>query len=211
MGSITLELHAHPFAFMSEEAIVQQDQKAARDRELVLSLKRRDPQAMLDLYDRYGKLIYSVILRAVSDGGIAEDITQEAFLRIWNRVGTFDEEKGKLEGWLVTVARNRAFDYLRSVRNSPQMSRVSLEDLERMGLFSSDENQADRIAQKNAVSHALKSLGEDQREVIELTHFEGLTQTEIAEKLRKPLGTVKGLVRSALKSLRTAMVGAGVQ
>ena len=164
----------------------------------------------MDLYDRYGKLIYSVIFRAVSDSGIAEDITQEAFLRIWNRVATFDEEKGNLEGWVVTVARNRAFDYLRSRRNTPQIATASLEDLERTGVFASGENPADRIAKKNAVSAALKTLGDDQREVIELTHFEGLTQTEIAEKLHKPLGTVKGLARSALKSLRASMVGLAV-
>ena len=165
----------------------------------------------MDLYDRYGKLIYSVILGAVRDAATAEDITQEAFLRIWNRVGTFDEEKGKLEGWLVTVARNRAFDHLRSLRKSPQLSSASLEDLERTGLFAVNENQAERIARKSAVRDALKSLEEDQRAVIELTHFEGMSQTEIAEQLKKPLGTVKGLVRSALKSLRSAMAGAGVQ
>ncbi|MBV8707277.1 MAG: sigma-70 family RNA polymerase sigma factor [Acidobacteriaceae bacterium] len=189
---------------MSEEPALNPDCK------LVRRLKQRDPQAMMDLYDRYGKLIYSVIFRAVNNSAIAEDITQEAFLRVWNRVGTFDEEKGRFEGWLVTVARNRAFDYLRSMRSSPSVSTVSLDDLERTGFISSNESQSDRIARERTVIAALRNLNREQREVIELTHFEGMSQTEIAQKLQKPLGTVKSLVRSALKSLRTAMVGAGI-
>ena len=179
-----------------------------QDRELVRRLKSRDGQAMVSLYDKYGGLVYSVILRAVADRATAEDLVQETFLRIWNRVQTFDDEKGRFEGWLVTVARNRAFDYLRSVKNHPAQSFGRLEDLEQAGCFlNKDErqgDQADRIARQKAVGQALQSLNEDQRRVIELTHFEGMTQTEISEKLNKPLGTVKSLVRSALKSLRTA-------
>jgi len=94
------------------------------------------------------------------------------------------------------------------VKNHPAQSFGRLEDLEQAGCFlNKDErqgDQADRIARQKAVGQALQSLNEDQRRVIELTHFEGMTQTEISEKLNKPLGTVKSLVRSALKSLRTA-------
>lgn len=187
------------------------DPVSSPDRKLVLSLKRRDPQAMVDLYGRYGKLLYSIIFRAVGVSSTAEDITQETFLRVWNRIGTFDDNKGNLEGWLVTVARNRAFDYLRSKHNSFEVSPDSLERVERSEFSANEDNPADRIARQRAVSRALEGLTRDQREVIELTHFEGMSQTEIAEKLRKPLGTVKGLVRSALKSLRTALVGVSAQ
>jgi len=177
------------------------------DRDLVKRLKLRDSQAMVALYDKYGGLVYSVVFRAVANQAIAEDLTQETFFRIWNRIHTFDEERGRLEAWLVTVARNRAFDYLRSMRNRPAQVATRLEDLEHAGFFVSSDNQAERIAQENAVAEALKNLNQDQREVIELTHFQGMTQTEIAEKLAKPLGTVKGLVRSALKNLRAAAAG----
>ncbi len=176
-----------------------------QERRLVQRLKQRDPNAMMELYERYGRLLYSIVLRAVNDSAAAEDITQEAFLRVWNRVGSFEEEKGNFEGWLVTVARNRAFDYLRVVRNAPEVSSINLTDLERSSLFSTDESQADRFAAEDAVRNALNGLNDEQRQVIELTHYEGMTQTEIAGKLRKPLGTVKGLVRSALKSLRSTM------
>src|SRR5215470_12097564 len=84
------------------------------DRELVERLQRREPQALAELYDRYGRLVYSLILRVVRDAGIAEDLVQETFLRVWNRVQGFDAGKGSIGPWLLAVARNRAIDYLRS-------------------------------------------------------------------------------------------------
>ena len=201
MASVSLSCELHRFVEMSGNS------EQNRDRILIGRLKARDPNAMVDLYDRYGKLVYSVIRRAVNNTLTAEDLTQEAFLRIWNRIGTFDEEKGRLEGWLVTVARNRALDHLRACQANPPIAATDLDDLERTGLFSRNESHIDRLAQQQAVQDALRNLSQEQREVIELTHFEGLTQTEIAAKLGRPLGTVKGLVRSALKSLRTAMAG----
>src|ERR1700761_9256802 len=110
------------------------------DKHLVQRLKSRDGQAMVALYDKYGSLVYSVIFRAVAERATAEDLTQETFLRIWNRIHTFDEEKGKLQSWLVTVARNRAFDHLRSIRNQAIQSSAPLEDLERAGCFAGPEN-----------------------------------------------------------------------
>jgi RNA polymerase sigma-70 factor (ECF subfamily) len=174
-----------------------------QDRELIRQLKQRDGSAMLALYDRYGGLLYSVVYRAVRDQSTAEDLVQETLLRVWNRIQTFDGEKGSLSGWLVTIARNRAFDHLRSMRSGPQ-SFSDLDEAERLGLCPAHEPDGDRIAKQRAVAQALESLNDAQRDVIELTHFEGMTQTEIAHKLNKPLGTVKGLVRSALKVLRTA-------
>ena len=179
------------------------------DQEIARRLKQRDPNAMAELYDKYGGLLYSVILRSVSNQSTAEDLVQETFLRIWNRIHTFDLERGRLEGWMVTIARNRAIDYLRSLRSQPGESGTSLEDLEHSGLFVTRETEAERLTRKNAVGAALDSLNESQREVLELTHFQGLTQTEIADRLQKPLGTVKSLVRSALKILRTSAVEAG--
>jgi len=179
------------------------------DRELAERLKQRDAGAMAELYDKYGGLLYSVILRAVTNPATAEDLVQETFLRIWNRIHTFDTEKGRLEGWIVTIARNRAIDYLRSLRSQPGESSATLEDLEHSGLFVTRETEADRLTRRKAVGDALERLSEEQRAVLELTHFQGLTQTEIAERMHKPLGTVKSLVRSALKLLRTSVVEAG--
>ena len=87
---------------------------AEDDTGLVARLQRRDPQALGELYDRYGRLTFSLILRVVRDAGIAEDLVQETFLRVWNRVHGFDAQKGSIGPWLLAVARNRAIDYLRS-------------------------------------------------------------------------------------------------
>src|SRR5271167_861764 len=84
------------------------------DPELVQRLQRRDPQALAELYDRYGRIVFSLILRVVRDVGIAEDLVQETFLRVWNRVQGFEAGKGSIGPWLLAVARNRAIDYLRS-------------------------------------------------------------------------------------------------
>jgi RNA polymerase sigma-70 factor (ECF subfamily) len=180
---------------------------AKDDQALVSRLKQREASAMATLYDRFGGLLYSVIYRAVRDQSTAEDLVQETFFRIWNRIHTFDGEKGRLEAWLVTIARNRAFDYLRSVRGLGN-DITSFDELERAGHFTAGSGpRTDYVVQQRTVQQALTSLNESQREVIELTHFEGMTQAEIADKLNKPLGTVKGLVRSALRVLREAAGG----
>ncbi len=172
---------------------------------LIERLKCRESQAMADLYDRYKRLVYSIIYQAVREQGVAEDLTQETFWRIWNRIQTFDSEKGKLEPWIATIARNRAVDHLRSVRNSQQFS---FETIETNALFFSTQSHASQIERENRVLKALTSLSPAQREVIEMAHYQGLTQTEIAEALQRPLGTVKGMLRGALKVLRGAMEGA---
>ena len=148
-------------------------------------------------------------MRAVTNPATAEDLVQETFLRIWNRIHTFDTDRGRLEGWIVTIARNRAIDYLRSLRSQPNESSATIEDLEHSGFFVTHETEAERLTRSKAVGAALDRLSDAQREVLELTHFQGLTQTEIAERMHKPLGTVKSLVRSALKLLRASVVEAG--
>src|ERR1700756_4716057 len=84
------------------------------DTSLVARMRGRDPLALAELYDRYGRVVYALILRVVRDTGIAEDLVQETFLRVWNRVHGFDAQKGSIGPWLLAIARNRAIDYLRS-------------------------------------------------------------------------------------------------
>src|SRR5947209_17849419 len=95
-------------------AVLQVALRMKDDAALAARLKDRDTRAMSDLYDRYGRLAYSVIFRIVRNGAAAEDLVQETFLRVWNRVQSFDAEKGALGHWVLTVARNRAIDYLRT-------------------------------------------------------------------------------------------------
>src|SRR5580704_13530939 len=171
------------------------------DPELVARLQRRDPQALAELYDRYGRLVYSLIVRVVRDGAIAEDLVQETFLRVWNRVHGFDGDKGSIGPWLLAVARNRAIDYLRS-SSGRERNAVEFEETDHPALYTDMER--DILSSDNArvLKGALNKLSPNLRQVIELAYFEGLTQTEMAERMGQPLGTVKTWVRAALKSLR---------
>ncbi len=177
------------------------------DAEVILidRLQHRDPTALADLYDQYGRLAYCLIVRMVRDVEIAEDLVQETFLRVWTCVGQFDAGRGALRPWLLTVARNRAIDYLRASDDrwsgySPRLGETEnpkpLADLER----------SVRISGKTRnLWGALEKLSVNQRRVTGLAYFEGYSQTEMAAKLAQPLGTVKTWVRSALKILREGL------
>ena len=172
------------------------------DSGLAERLKRREPQAMGDLYDRYGRLAYSLILRIVRDPEMAEDLVQETFIRVWSRAQAFDSERGALGPWLLAVARNRAIDYLRSVDGRMARSSYELVEMENPALFANLESQVMVSELAGRVRRVMSKLNSSQRSVIELAYFEGLSQTEMAEKLGQPLGTIKTWVRTALKNLR---------
>jgi RNA polymerase sigma-70 factor (ECF subfamily) len=169
--------------------------------DLVARLQNRDPQALADLYDRYGRLAYSLVLRVVRDSGAAEDLVQETFLRVWNRVHGFDAQRGAIGPWLLAVAHNCAIDYLRST-GERQRNMLELFETEDPACFIDMEQDLLFSDRARRVKDALDKLPDNQREVIELAYFEGLSQTEMAERMGQPLGTVKTRVRAALKRLR---------
>jgi RNA polymerase sigma-70 factor (ECF subfamily) len=181
---------------------------AEGDPDLIGRMQRRDPQALAELYDRYGRVAYSLILRVVRDTGIAEDLVQETFLRVWNRVQGFDAGKGSLGPWLLAVARNRAIDYLRSA-GGRERNAVEFEESDHPALYTDMEKDILVSDKARLVKTAMEKLSPNQRQVIELAYFEGLSQTEMAERMGQPLGTVKTWVRSALKNLRDEL-GAAV-
>jgi RNA polymerase sigma-70 factor (ECF subfamily) len=182
--------------------ILQVFLRLAEDPSLVRRLKAHEPKAMNDLYDRYGRVAYSLIYRIVRNSSTAEDLVQETFLRVWNRVQSFDAERGALGAWVLTVARNRAIDYLRSVDGRMEASAIELDHLERPGLFAKLDATALAIDRVRRLKSAFEKLTPAQRQVIELAYYEGMSQTEMAERLKQPLGTVKTWTRSALKVLR---------
>jgi RNA polymerase sigma-70 factor (ECF subfamily) len=165
---------------------------------------------MSDLYDRYGRLAYSLIYRVVRNGAAAEDLVQETFLRVWNRVQSFDRQKGALGPWILTVARNRAIDYLRSIDGRMSAGALELDKVENPALFSDFSDSALSIDRARRLKGAFEKLNANQRMVIELAYFEGLSQTEMAAQMKQPLGTVKTWVRSALKVLREELTEAAV-
>jgi RNA polymerase sigma-70 factor (ECF subfamily) len=172
------------------------------DRNLAERLKRREPAAMAQLYDSYSKLAFSLIYRIVRDVGVAEDLVQETFLRVWNRAQGFDAGRGALGPWLLAVARNRAIDYIRSSGGKIARGSLDLESAEHPSTFVNFESDLLTRDREMRVRKAIDRLNENQRHVIELAYFEGLSQSEMAERMGQPLGTVKTWVRSALKNLR---------
>jgi len=190
--------------------ILQVILRLADDADLVRRLKARDPKSMSELYDRYGRLAYSLIYRVVRNPSAAEDLLQETFMRVWNRVGSFDAERGALGPWVLAVARNRAIDYLRSVDGRMQAGAVDLDRIEHPAHFCGIESSALAIDRVRRLKSAFEKLSPNQRMVIELAYYEGMSQTEMAERLKQPLGTVKTWTRSALKTLRDELGEAAI-
>jgi RNA polymerase sigma-70 factor (ECF subfamily) len=171
-------------------------------------LRRRDAQAMAELYDAYGRAVYSLISRIVGDQAVAEDLTQETFLRIWNQAQAFDAARGSPAAWILTVARNRAIDWKRSLEGKAGRASWEVWDDERPAHFVDIEKQLITADQARRVRRAMEKLSDKQRSVIELAYFEGLTQSEMAARTGQPLGTIKTWVRAALEVLRRELGGA---
>ncbi len=177
---------------------------ALEDGDVVVRLQRREPQALAELYDRYGGMIYRLVLRIVRDTGIAEDLVQETFLRAWNRAGGFDSERGAAGPWLLAIARNRAIDHLRS-QSRRGANTMELNEAEHPARFVDFPAEALNFDLARQVKRALEQLHADQRVAIELAYFEGLSQSEIAARMGQPLGTVKTWMRRAMLRMRESM------
>jgi len=177
---------------------------AMEDGDVVLRLQRREPQALAELYDRYGGMIYRLALRIVRDTGIAEDLVQETFLRAWNRAGAFDSERGAAGPWLLAIARNRALDYLRA-QSRRGANMMELNETEHPARFVGLPAEALNFDMARQVKRALEQLSADQRVAIELAYFEGMSQPEIAERMGQPLGTVKTWMRRAMLRMRESL------
>jgi RNA polymerase sigma-70 factor, ECF subfamily len=183
--------------------------KDTDDAELIQKLGARDPDALAVLYDRYGHLAYSLLVRITRDKSIAEDLVQELFIRVWNRTQNFDPRKGKLSVWILSIARNIAIDHIRSAQARFQSNQRSLEQTDQLSFSYKPQEPESIIDNAKAVRQAFSELNSKQRKVLEMAYFEGFSQSEIAARLQEPLGTVKSWMRSAIERLRTA-VKAGV-
>ena len=174
------------------------------DEELLGRAARIDPAAFAELYDRHSVAAFSLARRIVG-GAHAEDAVQEAFLSVWRGVKRYDAARGPVRTWLLSIVRLRSIDELRKLEVHGRR-RAEAEGLEE-SLTAPDlpEAHALHAEQSAAVRTALATLSDDQRRVLELAYFSGLTQAEIAERLELPLGTVKGRTRLSLEKLRAAL------
>lgn len=165
---------------------------------LITRIRAGDESAMADLYDRYSGIVYGVALRVLGNTSAAEDVVQEVFLQLWRNPQAFDPDRGKLAPWLAVIARNRAIDLLRK--------RPMEDDIDELPI-STGVDLEDEASQRLAIGKVRGVLGQlpaDQRKLLEMAFFEGLTHTEIASKTGEPLGTVKTRIRSGLMALRKA-------
>ena len=177
------------------------------DAALVALVARRDEAALAALYDRYSRLVYSVAMRIVGQRQTAEDITLDAFQKVWQAAYTFQQERGRFVTWLISVTRHRAIDELRRLGARPEGASVELNQG-----FDTSPSREDAVEdvvwlahRREAVRRALADLPEPQRQALELAYFHGLTQQEIAARLDTPLGTVKTRMRLGMQKLRNAL------
>jgi RNA polymerase sigma factor (sigma-70 family) len=176
------------------------------DEALLALCSRGDEAALGEVYDRYGRVAYGLALRIVRDRALAEDVVQEAFLAVWRSAGAFLAERGKPSTWILTFVHRRAVDL---VRREQRRRAEPLDDVAQPAGESTDE-EAWLRAQRQVVQGALRKLPPEQREAIELAYYGGLTQSELAERLGLPLGTIKSRMFAGLKRLRELLAEAGL-
>lgn len=175
------------------------------DEALVGRVVAGEEAALEALYDRYGRRVYSLALTMLHDPGAAEEVTQEVFLSVWRRAASYRKERGRLATWILSIAHHRAVDALRSRRRRTQQDEPMDERMERSFadvLTESPDNAAVLQEEGHYVRQALQELPPEQKKVLVLAYYHGLTQGEIAQKLGHPLGTVKTRMRLGIHKLR---------
>jgi RNA polymerase sigma-70 factor (ECF subfamily) len=183
------------------------DYKKFDDAALLRLIARTQEQALGELYDRYRRLVYSMALNATGDAGLAEEITQDVFLRVWNKAETYRPEQGKVVTWLSSIARYRSIDLLRRQAIRPEGNRAAW--TEEGNSLPSDgpdiEGEVMISQRKQKVRRAINQLPAEQRQALAYAYFQGYSHSEIAEALNEPLGTVKTRIRLAMQKLRNLL------
>jgi RNA polymerase sigma-70 factor (ECF subfamily) len=180
-------------------------EESPNEQDLILRLARGDERAFLALYDRFAPRVHGLALRILGDKMAAEDVTQETFLKIWARARTFSPGRGSAAGWLLTVARRAALDRLRLDGRQPQLADTGEDALARI----SDPQSQSQESRWRSLRFALAEIPAEQRQVIALAYYFGLSQSQIAEHLGIPLGTVKTRMRLGMAKLRQAVLEDG--
>lgn len=160
---------------------------------------------MAQLYDRYRVILFGLLMRILNNREEAEDVLQELFMQVWRRATDFDENRGKPFSWLVTMARSRAIDRLRTLAARERVAVAGARD--ESEAISDAAMDAFRSEQRGLVTNALAQLPDEQQRPLMLAYFDGLTQSEIATQLGAPLGTVKTRMRNGMIKLRELLAG----
>jgi RNA polymerase sigma-70 factor (ECF subfamily) len=175
------------------------------DAALMERLVQRDAEALETLYDRHSRAVFSLVYRIVQQRPTAEEVTQDIFLQLWRNARLYDAQRGPLQPWLLTLARNRALDTLRLKRERQRSREDDFGARELVCTAPDPETLADREDRAEKVRGVMAELPAQQRRAIELAYFEGMSHSEIAERLMEPLGTVKSWIRNGLLKLREGL------
>jgi RNA polymerase sigma-70 factor, ECF subfamily len=192
-----------------EDLKVNLDYSDLDDVALLSMIVQARTEALSELYDRYGRLVYSLAIHILGDSESAEEVTQDVFLRVWGKAGTYRAEQARVSTWLTSIARNRAIDVLRQRRVRPEGQSIS------WGLLTpnrvpkiegrSPEETATRSLTNRRIKDAIARLPENQQSALILAFFYGYSHSQIAAQLQEPLGTVKTRIRMAMQKLRVIL------
>jgi RNA polymerase sigma-70 factor (ECF subfamily) len=174
------------------------------DEKLISLITQLREEALAQLYDRYSRLVFSLALAIVNDRAIAEEITLDVFMRVWQKADSYRSDQAKVSTWLTHIARHHAIDVLRRRSVRPDQYAVEWEDAipDHVSPEHNPQEFAEISQQRERVQAALAQLPADQRQALTLAYFNGYTQRQIAEVLKQPLGTIKTRLRLALQKLR---------
>lgn len=175
---------------------------------LLQQIAKGQTTALEELYDRYNRLVFSIVLAIVGEHSVAEEVTLDVFVHVWRGARTYEPGRAKVTTWLTAVARHHAIDILRWQSVRVDASSLPLDDMS----FTHDkslpdpEEQAELSLQRKNVQEAISQLPVDQRQVLFLAYFKGYSQQQIAELLKQPLGTVKTRIRLGMQKLRQILL-----
>jgi RNA polymerase sigma-70 factor (ECF subfamily) len=190
-----------------DKPLLRSEQPNENDVELLKAIAAKDEAALGQLYDRYRLILFGLLMRILNNREEAEDVLQEVFLQVWRRAADFDENRGRPFTWLVTLARSRGIDRLRSLASRERVAVAGANEAAEE--VSDAATDAIRSEQRGVVNGALSQLPEEQKQPLMLAYFDGLTQSEIALQLGAPLGTVKTRMRTGMMKLRELLSARG--
>lgn len=185
------------------------DISEARDRDLVRRLRDRDEEAFRGLFARYAPTAKALALRVVRQSHLAEEIVQEAFMAVWRNPDAYDDGRGSVRSWLMGMVHHRAVDLVRREEAYRRRAEDSIPEAKQEQVDHAEE-VTERVAlpqERRIVREALDELPQEQRAVLEMMYFDGLSQSQIAQKTGLPLGTVKSRTLLGMRRMRTALEG----
>ncbi len=177
------------------------------DEQLITGIASAQTEALAAIYDRYGRLVFSLALRILDDESMAEEVTQDVFTQLWSRASQYHSTQGKVITWLASMARNRSIDVLRRRNVRPEGHQIGWADGTSPDLTDpvEVEEQVEMDQDRRRVLLAIHGLPDEQRKVLALAYYQGFSHQQIADALQEPLGTVKTRLRLAMQKLRQAL------